>query len=535
MLSRLAGSICASRTSSQSLNLWRRTSGLTSIRYTGAASMHTVAAQSAEQHYDLIVIGSGPAGQKCAIAAAKNKKKVAIVDKSAWVGGVCVHTGTIPSKTLREAILYLTGFRQRSFYGRNYTAKDHISVTDLAYRVQTVENREREMILGQLTRNGVEMINGHGTFKNQRELEVNNDIDEPRVYTADNYLISTGTSPAHNPSVTVDGRHIVDADMLMDGLFYAGSEDVLPRSIIVVGAGVIGIEYAAMLSSFSGVDVMVVDGRKEVLGFIDREIIDTLTYHLRSTNKVEMHLGEAVKGCTINRGVVAHLESGKNLAADALLYAVGRYANTDGLSLSACGIKTDKRGYIEVDRTTFQTEVPHIYAAGDVIGFPALASTSWEQGRVAAAHMFGEECVQYNPDLMPYGIYTIPEISTIGKNEQELTEAKIPYVVGKAHYSDLAKGQMIGDEDGLLKILFDPVSLKILGVHCIGENACEIIHIGVMAMATDATVEVFRDTVFNFPTLAEAYKVAALDGLNRVAKIKRRMTAPIGGSLGGLH
>ena len=462
--------------------------------------------------YDLVVIGSGPAGQKAAICAAKHRKKVLVVDREDRIGGVSVHTGTIPSKTLREAVLYLSGFRQRAFYGKDYRVKDNISVADLQKRVRPVREHEIEVVRAQLKRNGVETLHGSSRFVGPNELAVETADGQSQRVEAEHVLIACGTRPAENPSIPIDGVRVFNSDQL-------AQVPEIPRHLIVVGGGVIGLEYASMLAALGG-DVTLIDSRKRLLDFVDEEIVDTLTFHMRRHN-VTFRLGEKVAACKVEdrekgRTVVATLESGKTVMADALLYAVGRQPNTDRLDLAAAGLTADARGRLVVNEN-FQTTAPHIYAAGDCIGFPSLASTSMEQGRIASLHMFGTPQVMA-ANLLPYGIYTIPEISTIGRNEQELTEAKVPYEVGVARYDELAKAQMIGDQIGLLKLLFDPTTLKVLGVHAIGENAAEIIHIGQAVLTLGATVEYFRDTVFNYPTLAEAYKVAALDGLNKLAR-----------------
>lgn len=456
--------------------------------------------------YDLVVIGSGPAGQKGAIAAAKLGKRVAIVDREAMIGGVSLHTGTIPSKTLREAILYLTGLRQRVFYGRDYKLKEQISVSDLVSRVESVKRREKEVIKHQLSSNGIATINGQARFVDANCLEVENN-GERTLLTADHVLIACGTRPAHAPDIPFDGKRIVDADQ-------AWFHDKIPRDLIVVGAGVIGLEYTSMLAAL-GVKVTVIEQRPTLLDFADQEIIESLLFYLRRQDVV-FRLGEKVTGVEANgEGVVhARLESGKRVHAEGLLYAVGRQANTDGLNGAAVGLSLDSRGRVTVDEH-FQTNVPHIYAAGDCIGFPALASTSMEQGRLAARHMF-QRGEGKRTSLFPYGIYTIPEISMVGKTERELTEQKLPYEVGVARYDEIAKGQMAGDDTGMLKLLFDPDSLKLLGVHAIGEGATELIHVGQTVLAFDGTIEFFRDSVFNYPTFAEAYKVAALNGLNKL-------------------
>jgi len=456
--------------------------------------------------YDLAVIGSGPAGQKGAIAAAKLGKRVAMVDRKEMVGGVSIHTGTIPSKTLREAILYLSGFRERSFYGRDYSVKDEISVSDLGFRVQTVMSREVEVIRAQLKRNRVELLPGTAKFVDPHTLEIQGIAGTTRV-GADHVLIACGTRPAHSPTVPLDGKRVIDSDQLM-------SVERFPRELIVVGAGIIGLEYASMISAL-GVKVTIIEQRPTILDFVDREIVESLDYFMRQRGAI-FRLGEKLVSVEIDEKnrVVANLDSGKRAHGDALLYTVGRQTNANLLDLPAAGLTADDRGKISVN-DFFQTSVPHIYAAGDVIGFPALASTSMEQGRLASCHMFGAYC-HSKREAIPYGIYTIPEISVVGKTEEELTAAKVPYEIGVSRFEELAKGQMLGTEIGMLKILFDPKTLKLLGVHVIGESAAEIVHIGQAVLALGGTIEYFRDTVFNYPTFAEAYKVAGLDGLNRL-------------------
>jgi NAD(P) transhydrogenase len=457
---------------------------------------------TAANQFDLVVIGSGPAGQKAAITAAGLGKRVAVVDRRQMIGGVCVHTGTIPSKTLREAILYLTGFRERTFYGRDYTLKESISVADLAFRVHTVIGRETEVVRAQLRRADVTTISGVARFLDPHSVEVETE-EGSLLIRGEQILIACGTRPARSPAITLDGSRTFDSDQLSEVA-------EIRRDVIVVGAGVIGLEYASMLTAL-GTEVTVIDQRPTILDFVDREIVEALCFHMRRRG-ANFRLGEKVVsvGRDDRDRVQAVLESEKKIHGDALLYTVGRETNVDLLNLEAAGITAGERGRLTVD-ACFRTSVPHIYAAGDVIGFPALASTSMEQGRLAACHMFGVP-VKESPAPLPYGIYTIPEISMVGKTEEELTEAKIPYAVGKAKYEDLAKGQMLGDETGMLKILFDPESLRILGVHIIGEHAAEIIHIGQAVLALGGTLEYFRDTVFNYPTLAEAYKVAAMEG-----------------------
>jgi NAD(P) transhydrogenase len=456
--------------------------------------------------YDLVIIGSGPAGQKGAIAAAKLGKKVAVIDRKGMIGGVSLHTGTIPSKTLREAVMYMTGFRQRAFYGSDYSLKEKVSKEDLSARVRTVLERELEVVRHQFRRNEVTVIQGSACFLDPHTIVAPTDAGDV-LLSAEKILIACGTRPARDPMIPFDGQTVIDAGELE-------SLAEIPKDLIVVGAGVIGIEYASMCAALE-VRVTVIEQRAEILDFVDREIVEHLQYHLRDLGVI-FRFGEKVLSVEKDsRGaVVATLESGKTVAGAALLYAVGRQSNADLLNLEAAGVPLDKRGRIGVNEH-FQTAIPHIYAAGDVIGFPALAATSMEQGRLAACHMFGAHATN-SASPLPYGVYTIPEISMIGKTERQLTEEKIPYEVGIARYEELARGQILGDQTGRLKLLFDPRDLKLLGIHIIGEGATELVHIGQAIMNTGATIEYFRDTVFNYPTLAEAYKVAALNGLNKL-------------------
>ena len=457
--------------------------------------------------YDVIVIGSGPAGQKGAIAAAKARKRVAVIDRTVMIGGVSVHTGTIPTKTIREAIFQLTGFAVKALYGSGSPSRVDISVQDVASRVNDIVARETEVIRAQLKRNGIAIHQGTAHFLDPHTVEVQGDGEGIRVEAA-KILIACGTRPAHSPDIPFDNHRIVDTDHLAD----LGG---LPKEVIVVGAGVVGLEYASFMAAL-GADVTLIDQRPVVLEFVDREIVEALSYHLRQLG-ITFRLGEKVRHIGIHPirdHVFAELESGKKVRGDALVYAVGRQANGDQLHLEAAGLAADSRGRLKVNEF-FQTDVPHIYAAGDVIGFPALASTSMEQGRLAACHMFGIP-FEHMPGLFPYGIYTIPEISMVGQTEETLTANGVPYEVGIAKYSELAKSMMLGDDAGMLKLLFDPETHKLLGVHALGQRATEIIHIGQAVLFYGGSVDYFRDMVFNYPTLAEAYKVAALNGLNKL-------------------
>ena len=462
-----------------------------------------------EKAYDLVVIGSGPAGQKGAIAAAKMGKRVALVDRNDMIGGVCLHSGTIPSKTLRLAVLYLTGFEQKSFYGQAYSAKDHVTVEDLMFRVRTVVEREQAQVTDQLKRNGVTLVSGWARFVDTHTLQT----DSGEKVQGEHILIACGTRSARDPEIPYDGRKIMLAEDLG-----RGDRAQIPKSMIVVGAGVIGLEYASMLSAL-GVRVTIIERRPTMLDFVDREIIEALRYHMRRRDAI-FRLGEHVTGVRVQENglVRAEMESGKRVTGDALLYTVGRQSNADQLQLDRIGIDTDPRGRIPVNEN-FQTTQPHVYAAGDCIGFPALASTSMEQGRLASTHMFDGPSLKSAP-FFPYGIYTVPEISMVGKTEQELTAERVPYEVGKALYENVTKAQMVGDRAGMLKLIFDPDTLKLLSVHAIGDEATEIIHIGHAVIAHGGTIEYFRDNVFNYPTFAEAYKVAAYDAFNKIAEVR---------------
>jgi len=457
--------------------------------------------------YDLVVIGSGPAGQKGAIAAVKMNKRVAIVERQQHrLGGVCLHTGTIPSKTMREAILHLTGYRQRDVYRDQYRKKRSITMDDLRRKLSQVTEHELEVVQDQLQRNGVDIYAGQAQFLRPHEIEVVGP-EGRSVVEADKVLLACGTKPARPEHIPFDGQTVFDSDELLQ-------LSEIPRSMIVIGGGVIGTEYAIMFATL-GVKVTVVDGREQLLDFCDREIVQALLYHARSLGVI-FRLGEAVTAVQRSpRGTVAvELESGKRLMADTVLFSVGRQGDTETLNLPAAGLEADSRGRLQCSQD-HETDVAHIFAVGDVVGFPALASTSMEQGRRAACYAFGEPFSPCNH--MPYGLFTIPEISMVGKNEQQLTAERIPYEVGIARFDEIARGQIAGDKIGMLKLLFHRETRKLLGIHCIGETATEIIHLGQAVMALGGTIEYFRDTVFNYPTMSESYKVAAFDGLNKLA------------------
>src|SRR5947209_6110284 len=461
------------------------------------------------QQYDLIVIGSGPAGQRAAIQAAKAGKHVALVEKREVIGGACINTGTIPSKTLREAVLHFSGYHYQAIYGINYRVKEKISMADLSFRVQHVIKTEVDVTKAQLSRNNIEMLTGQGSFLDSTHIVVENSRGKTEI-EAPNIIIGTGTKPAVSPRVPINGTTIINSDQIL-------SMPEVPRTLIVVGGGVIGVEFTCMFATL-GVRVILVEKRPRLLEFADSEMVEALSYHLRD-RRVTLRLNEEVESVeeTPDNGVAANLKSKKRIAGEALLYAVGRQGNVDELNLAAAGLEADDRGRIPVDADD-RRKHSHIFPAGDVIGFPSLGSVSMEQGRIAAAKAFGLP-VHSNPALYPYGIYTIPEISFIGKTEEQLTDAGVPYEVGIAYFREIARGQIRGDTTGRLKLIFQPDTEELLGVHIIGEGASELLHIGQAVIALKGTMEYFVDTVFNYPTLAECYKAAAFNGLNKLARV----------------
>ena len=456
------------------------------------------------RQYDLAVIGSGPAGQKAAIQGAKLGKRVAIVDRASCVGGICIHHGAIPSKSLREAILYFTGFYHRQTYGARLH-KD-LTMQELMDRCTQVESNEAQIVVDQLERNRVEFIEGEASFDDEHTLVVH-DGEQSFEIVADVVIIATGTAPSRPQSVPFEDGVVVDSNGLT-------SLKEVPKSLIVVGTGVIGTEYASMLALLR-IQVTLIDQRPVILDFVDQEIAEALIYHMRDIGVV-LHLGEEVISTekTLNGRVCATFKSGKKVFGDALLYAAGREGATAGIGLEKISIEADPRGRIPVNEH-YQTSLPHIYAVGDVIGFPSLASSSMEQGRSAACHAFGV-AVQHRPHLIPYGIYTVPEISMVGRNERQLIQQEAPYEIGIARYREIAQGQILGDKVGMLKLLFHQNSRQILGVHAIGQGATELIHIGQTAMAFNGTIDYFIENTFNYPTLAECYRVAGLNGYNKI-------------------
>ena len=463
---------------------------------------------ASDYDYDLVSIGSGPAGQRAAVQAAKLGRRAAVVEKRRCVGGVCIDTGTIPSKTLREAVLAYSGsatLGDRLPWARPASRP---SAQQLLAGVETVIGREIEVIEQQLRRNAVALIQGEASFLDPHTLAIRGAAGVSRV-TARNVVIAVGTRPAPPPGVEPDGEIVLNSDQLVN-------LKKLPRSLAVVGAGVIGVEYASMFAAL-GVQVTLVERRERPLEFLDREIVDELMHQLRTRN-VTFRLGESVASLAVTESspprAVLNLDSGKRLVADAALFSAGRLAATDSLDLAAAGLSADDRGRLQVD-DAFRTKTPHIFAAGDVIGYPSLAATSSEQGRLAACQAFGIEARPMARHF-PIGIYAIPEISMVGPPEHELTAARVPYETGVARYREIARGQILGDGSGFFKMLFHRQDRRLLAVHCLGTGATELVHVGQAVLGLGGGLDYFLETVFNYPTLAECYKVAALDASNKL-------------------
>src|SRR5208283_1202133 len=454
-----------------------------------------------EFDYDLVVIGSGPAGHHAAIQAAKLRKQVMLIERKAIVGGICVNVGTIPSKTMREAVLYLSGHREHGIYGESYKVKEKITLQDLLLRVEPEVRHEVDVMRHQLLRNGVELVHGAAAFVDPHTVRVSfGEGRGERTVSTSFVVIATGTEATYDPQMPLDGSCVYSSDDILH------MKDI-PQTLTVIGAGVIGCEYASMFAAL-GVRVTIVDKRPRLLPFVDAEVIEALHYHLRE-KRVLLRLGEEVNRVEVSedakgKHVKTSLVSGKQIVSDKVLCSVGRTGATQSLRLDAVGLTADGRGRIAVNEW-FQTAVPHLYAAGDVVGFPSLASTSTEQGRFAVCHAFGQEAT-HSRQHFPYGIYTIPEISFVGKTEEELTELNIPYETGKAPYRELPRGQIVGDSIGFVKLLFHRETRDLLGVHIIGEGAVELVHIGQVVLAMGGKVDYFVDTVFNYPTLAQCYK-----------------------------
>lgn len=460
------------------------------------------------RHFEMIVIGSGPGGRRAAVQAAKFGRSVLVVEKGRRVGGVSVHTGTIPSKTLRETALNLSGWRERGFYGKSYRVKQNITAEDLRKRLHLTLDHEVEVLEHQFTRNSVETVRGQGRFVDPNTVEVTLDDGAVFHFSADKFVLAVGSKPYRPDHVPFDGKSVFDSDDILD-------MPRMPRNIAVVGGGVIGVEYATIFSALD-VPVTLIEARDTILDFVDKEIIAELMHDLRDRGVV-LRLGCKIKtvkrakngSCTIT------MDNGRVVRCDMLLFAAGRAGATDSLNLEAVGLQADGRGRLSVDKKTFQTAVPHIYAAGDVIGFPSLASTSMEQGRIAACHALGETAFD-PPEFFPYGIYAVPEISTVGLSEEEVKEAGIPYEVGIARFRETSRGHIMGLNSGMMKMLVSLKTRRLLGVHIVGEGATELIHIGQAVLNLKGPLEYFVENTFNFPTLAEAYKIAALDAWNRM-------------------
>lgn len=460
-------------------------------------------------HYDLIVIGSGPAGRRAAVQAAKLKKSVLCVDRGRRVGGVCVHTGTIPSKTLRETVLNLSGWRERGFYGRGYRVKDQITAEDLMRRLAMTLDHEVEILEHQFARNNVQVMSGAARFVDPHTLEIDCEDEEVVRVTGDRFVVAVGTEPYRPDHVPFDDV-IVDADDIL-------AIKRLPRSLTVIGGGVIGIEYATIFSALD-VKVTVLDAGDGLLQFVDRELVDEFMHDLRDRG-VTIRLG--AQTASIARkdddACLVELEDGRQVWSEMVLFAAGRQGAVGGLGLDAAGLEPDKRGRLRVDPKTFRTSAPHIYACGDVVGFPSLASTSMEQGRIAAREAF-DVPTETPPEFFPYGIYSVPEMSTVGETEEEVRARGEAYECGVARFRETARGHIMGVNGGFMKLIFSLQSQRLLGAHIVGEGATELIHIGQAVLILGGTLDYFVENTFNYPTLAEAYKIAALDAWNRMPR-----------------
>ncbi len=460
------------------------------------------------QHFDLIVIGSGPAGRRAAVQAAKLKKSVLVIERGQRVGGVCVHTGTIPSKTLRETVLNLSGWRERGFYGRAHRNKADITAEDLRRRLAITLDHEVEVLEHQFARNNVACVAGAARFLGPHAIEVTAEAGDVRHYHGDKIILAVGTAPYRPAHIPFDGEAIVDADEILE-------LKRLPRSLAVIGASVIGVEYATIFSALD-VKVTLIEPGEHLLGFVDRELVDEFIHDLRDRG-VALRFNSRVK--VVRRvgpeACLIDLEDHRQIAADMVLFAAGRKGATEALNLAAAGLEADERGRIAVDKASFRTSIPHIYAVGDVIGFPSLASTSMEQGRIAACHAFGETA-HAPPQFFPYGIYSVPEISTIGMTEEEVREKAIPFETGIARFRETSRGHIMGLTSGFMKMIFAIETRRLLGVHIVGEGATELIHIGQAVLNLGGGLDYFVENTFNYPTLAEAYKIAALDAYNRM-------------------
>jgi NAD(P) transhydrogenase len=458
--------------------------------------------------HDFIVIGSGPAGRRAAIQAAKIGRSVVVIERGRRVGGVSVHTGTIPSKTLRETVLNLTGWRERGFYGRAYRVKKDISAKDLMTRLHMTLDHEVDVLEHQFARNGVTTLRGIGRFIDTHQVEVQLENGDIRVLNGEKILVAVGTRPYRPRDVPFNGDTVLDSDEIVEIKH-------LPRSLTVVGGGVIGVEYATIFSALD-VSVTLIESRARVLEFLDEELVEDFIHQLRDRG-IAIRFGNKVSRIEFeNDHPVTVLDNGRRIRSETLLYAAGRVGATDTLNLESCGVTADERGRLKVDPHSFQTEVPHIYAAGDAIGFPSLASTSMEQGRIAACHAFNIS-MPPAPEFFPYGIYAVPEISTVGMSEEEVRRRGIPYECGIARFRETSRGHIMGLSTGMMKMIFSLKTRRLLGVHIVGEGATELVHIGQAVLNLHGTLDYFIENTFNYPTLAEAYKIAALDAWNRMS------------------
>ena len=458
--------------------------------------------------YDLVVIGSGPAGEKGAAQAAYFGKKVALVEKSSALGGAAANTGTLPSKTLRETALYLSGFRQRGLHGVTLSMADQVTARDFLFHQQYVTGTERARIQSNLKRHKVDQYRGFASFTDSHTVSVTSEDGTAATVTGDFFLIATGSHPHRPANFPFQDPRVYDSDTIL------GIHDI-PASMLIAGGGVIGCEYACLFQAL-GVQVTLVEGRDRLLQFLDAEISEALAASM-SKMGIRVLLNETIDSADAGESLQIKLKSGKTATVDALLAAAGRSGNTGGMKLEAIGITTSSRGLLEVN-AHYQTAVPHVYAAGDVIGFPALASTSMEQARVAMVHAFDLKYKTAVAPILPYGIYTIPECSVAGETEESLQKGNIPYVVGRARYEHNPRAQIMGDRDGFLKLLFRQEDMRLLGVSVIGEQATELVHVGLTALLQQATAELFIQTCFNYPTLSELYKYATYDALGARAR-----------------
>jgi NAD(P) transhydrogenase len=466
-----------------------------------------------EFDYDLLVIGGGPAGEKGAAQAAYFGYRTVLIEKQAQLGGACINTGTLASKTLRESALFLSGFKARQLYGLDASVKKDIPLSEFMHRKNVVQERERERAAENLRRHKIERLHGTAMLLDAHTVLVSQAGGEQRKITAKAILVASGSSPYRPAEIPFNPDNVFDSDTVLE-------MKNLPRSMLVVGGGVIGCEYASIFAAL-GIKVVLVDGRDRLLPFLDFEISDALMARMREMG-IELAMPDALESARTDAGrVICKLKSGREITVDSLLYAAGRGGNTAGLGLEKLGIPVGKRGHVEVNPITYQTKVPSVYAVGDVVGFPALASTSMEQGRIAVCHAFDLKYKTQLASLLPYGIYTIPEVSSVGESEESCKEKKIAYVVGKNRFGQHARGQIIGDLEGIIKLIIAAPSGKILGVHVIGEMASELVHVGMAAMHFDGGVDFFIHAVFNYPTLGDVYKYAAYDALGKLNEVRK--------------